>query len=184
MNIGSTAERDTDTTSVVPTYTTRPKGDETAKAHILNEYADVFDGIGCFEGEYHITLDSTVPPVVHYPRRIPVALREPVKEELDYLIQQGIIAKVDRPTYWVNSCVCVTKPNGKLRLCLDPKDLNKAIKRPHHYTPTLDYMYFRCSMGHSSSLSSTPEVDTGTLSWTKTVPTTQHSTLLTDDTDS
>ena len=138
MNIGLTAERDTDTTADVPTYTTRPKGDETAKAHILNEYADVFDGIGCFEGEYHITLDSTVPPVVHSPRRVPVALREPLKEELDTLIQQGIIAKVDRPTDWVNSCVCVTKPNGKLRLCLDPKDLNKAIKRPHHYTPTLD----------------------------------------------
>ena len=79
-NIGPTAERDTDTTAAaVPTYTTRPKGDETAKAHILKEYADVFDGIGCFEGEYHITLDSTVPPVVHSPRRVPVALREPLK---------------------------------------------------------------------------------------------------------
>ena len=138
MDIGPTAERDTDTTAAVPTYTTRPKGDETAKARILNKYADVFDGIGCFEGEYHIPLDSTVPPVVHSPRRVPVTLREPLKEELDTLIQQGIIAKVDRPTDWVNSCVCVTKPNETLRLCLDPKDLNKAIKRPHHYTPTLD----------------------------------------------
>ena len=92
MNIGPTVERDTDTTADVPTYTTRPKGDETAKAHILN--ADVFDGIGCFEGEYHITLDSTMPLVVHYSRRVPVALREPLKEELDTLIQQGTIAKV------------------------------------------------------------------------------------------
>ena len=50
MNIGHTAERDTDTTAAVPTYTTRPKGDETAKARILNKYADVFNGIGCFEG--------------------------------------------------------------------------------------------------------------------------------------
>ena len=112
MNIGPTSERDTDTTAPVPTvYTTRPKGDETAKAHILNKYADVFDGIGCFEGEYHITLDTTVATVVHSPRRVPVALREPLKEELDTLIQPGIIAKVDRPTDWVNSCVCVTKPN-------------------------------------------------------------------------
>ena len=49
MNIGPTAERDTYTTAAVPTYTTRPKGDETAKEYILNEYADIFDGIGCFE---------------------------------------------------------------------------------------------------------------------------------------
>ena len=63
-----------------------------------------------------MTLNSTVPPVVHSPRRVPVALREPLKEELYTIIQQGIIAKVDRPTDWVNWCVCVTKPNGKLHL--------------------------------------------------------------------
>ena len=55
MNIGPTAERYKDTAGDIPTYSTRPKGDETAKAHILNECADVFDGIGCFEGEYNIT---------------------------------------------------------------------------------------------------------------------------------
>ena len=37
MNIGPTAERDTDTIAAVPTYTTRSKGDETAKARILNK---------------------------------------------------------------------------------------------------------------------------------------------------
>ena len=30
------------------------------------------------------------------------------------------------------------KPNGSLRICLDPKDLNKAIKQEHHPIPTLD----------------------------------------------
>ena len=38
----------------------------------------------------------------------------------------------------MNSLVCGTKANGTLRLCLDPKDLNHAIKRPHHCTPTLE----------------------------------------------
>ena len=41
-------------------------------------------------------------------------------------------------TDWVNSLVCVTKSNGTIQLCLDPKDLNRAIKRPHHCTPTLE----------------------------------------------
>ena len=148
MNIGPTAERDTDATAAVPTYTTRPKGDETAKARILNEYGDVFDGIGCFEGEYHITLDSAVPPVEHSQRRVPVALSEPLKQELDTLIQQGIIAKVERPPDWVNSCVCVTKPNGKLRLCLDPKDLNKAIKRPHQTYLKISTIHLEISTIH------------------------------------
>ena len=43
-----------------------------------------------------------------------------------------IIDKVDEPTDWVNSLVIVEKPNGKLRICLDPYDLNKAIKREHY----------------------------------------------------
>ena len=30
------------------------------------------------------------------------------------------------------------KPNGKLRLCLNPKDLNLAIKRDHYKTPTVE----------------------------------------------
>ena len=176
MNIGPTTERDTDTGAAVPTYTTRPNGDESAKAHILNEYADVFDYIWCLEGEYNITLDSTVPPVVRSPRRVPVAPRGPLKEELVTLIQQGIIAKVDRPTDWVNSCVCVTKPNGKLRVCLDPKDLyNKAVKDHPYYTPTLDDVLPKLNGAQYFTI-----LDART----KKVPTTQHSTHITDDTDS
>ncbi len=95
---------------------------------------------GFFEGEFHITLDPAVPPVIHAPRRVPKALQEPLKKELDALEAQGIITKVSEPTDWVNSLVCVTKANGSLRLCLDPKDLNKAIKCPHHCTPTIDEM--------------------------------------------
>ena len=43
-----------------------------------------------------------------------------------------IIHKVDKPIDWVNSLVMVETPNGKLRICLDPYDLNKAINREHY----------------------------------------------------
>ncbi len=120
------------------TSSQKPVGDPAAKREILQQYQDCFKVIGCFKGEFHMTLDPTVPPVVHPPRRVPEALRDSLKKELDELEKQGIIARVDEPTDWVNSLVCVTKSNGALRLCLDPKDLNQAIKRPHHWTPTLD----------------------------------------------
>ena len=42
------------------------------------------------------------------------------------------------PTNWVSSLVYAQKPSGKWRICLDPKDLNQAIKRSQHHTPTLD----------------------------------------------
>lgn len=41
-------------------------------------------------------------------------------------------------TPWVNSAVVTIKPNGSIRLCLDPRNLNKAIKRNPYYVRTID----------------------------------------------
>ena len=49
----------------------------------------------------------------------------------------GIIEKVNGPTDWVSSIVIVGKPNGDVRICLDPKRLDDAIIREHHYTQKL-----------------------------------------------
>ena len=99
---------------------------------ILKKYEDVFDGIGCLEGTYQIKIDPTVSPVVHPPRKIPFTQGEKVKEELDRMEKLGVIRKAEGPTEWVSSLVVVEKPNGKVRLCLDPRDLNKAIQREHY----------------------------------------------------
>ena len=52
--------------------------------------------------------------------------------------REHFIKKVTKPTDWVNSLVAVEKLNGSIRICLDPKDLNDAIKRPHYPNKTLD----------------------------------------------
>ena len=107
--------------------------------NIIDEYADVFEGIGLFPGECTIHLKPDATPVVCPPRRIPYALRSRLKEELDEMEKMGIIQKVTEPTDWVNALVVVEKPKtGKLRICLDPRPLNKAIQRPYYPLPTLD----------------------------------------------
>ena len=50
----------------------------------------------------------------------------------------GIIEKCDEPTDWLSPLVYVEKPNGKLRICLDPRNLNNAIKREHYQLPTAE----------------------------------------------
>lgn len=67
---------------------------------------------------------------------MPVALKERLRKELKTLIDKGIIRKVEEPTDWVNSLVIVEKKNGDLRLCIDPRDLNRWIKREHFKLPT------------------------------------------------
>ena len=105
---------------------------------LIDEFEDVFKGQGCIQGEYSIQIKPEVSPVVHAARKVPVALREKVQEELNRMEKLNIITKVDEPTEWVNSMVVVPKPNGAVRICLDPKDLNAAIKREHYKMPTLD----------------------------------------------
>ena len=56
------------------------------------------------------------------------------------MLKQGILVKLkeSEASEWVNSYICVKKPNGSIRLCIDPKPLNKAIIRPVHRSKTLD----------------------------------------------
>ena len=54
------------------------------------------------------------------------------------MVEQDIIAPVTTPTPWVSSLMVVPKKDGKIRLCLDPKDLNQAIQREHYPLPTIE----------------------------------------------
>ena len=113
--------------------------------YLIEAYPDQFDRIGNFAGEYHIVLRPNNHPIGHAPRKCPIHMREEVKAALDEMVSQRIIQKVDEPTDWVSSIVYVRKSNGKLYLCLDPKDLNKAIMRCHYKIPTMDELSHKLS---------------------------------------
>ena len=79
-----------------------------------------------------IVLSEDNEPVQKPACRVPVAMKEKFKRELQSMEKVGIISKLDRntPTPWLNSYVIVKKHNGSLRICLDPTDLNKYIIHP------------------------------------------------------
>ena len=79
-----------------------------------------------------------MPPVQLSPRKPPIAFKANYKQELDKLTKLGIIKPVVEPTDWVSATVMMLKPNGKERLCLDPKPLNKALKRSHYPLPVVE----------------------------------------------
>jgi hypothetical protein len=110
------------------------------KEHLNEMYPECFDGsVGCFEDyTYHITIDPKVKPVVHAPRRVPLELVDKLNFEINEMEKNGVIEKVTKPTDWVNSPVIRENPNGRLRLCLDRKDLNEAIMRDHYPAPILE----------------------------------------------
>jgi hypothetical protein len=101
---------------------------------ISQEYEDIFTGEGEFRNELHLEIDETVSPVKQPVRRVPVAMKAKLKEELVRLERLGVVRPVDTPTDWVSSLVLVKKP----RVCIDPKPLNKALKRSHYSLPIID----------------------------------------------
>ena len=107
-----------------------PECPTVANQNVLHEYSDLFQGLGCISGEHTIKVDPSIPSVVHPPRKVPVSLKDKIKDELDHMEQTGVIVRQPEPTDWVNSMVAVVKPN-KIRICIDPRDLNKVIQREH-----------------------------------------------------
>lgn len=109
-----------------------------SKSDVLQTYKDVFTGLGCMPGTHKIVLNPDHTPVIHPSRRIPLSLQDKLKSTIENLVDQGIVEKVVKPTDWSSNLVIVEKSNGSLRLCLDPKDLNVAIKRQHYPIPTAE----------------------------------------------
>ena len=112
---------------------------------LLEEYDDVFEGLGKLYGQHHMVTDESIRPVVHPPRLLPVAMIERVQRKLYEMAAANIIEQVNQPTDWVSSMLVVSKPSTeaegetKLRICLDPRELtDSVIKREHFPTPTIE----------------------------------------------
>ena len=101
-------------------------------------YPNSFDRLGSLKGAYNIRVDPTVKPATHARRKVPIESEEAIDKELDYLIEEEIITEQVEPTPWVSSVTFLKKPNGEVRVCLDPSNLNKAIIREHHKLMTVE----------------------------------------------
>ena len=128
-----------------PSLTTTIPSSTLTKASILDEYRDLFNGeLGKLPMQYKMKLNPDIRPVVRPPRRFPVAFQDKVKQELDAMVTKGVIAPVTEPTEWVSQMVVTQKKDSDaIRICIDPKDLNKAIQREHYPMRTFEEVIAR-----------------------------------------
>jgi hypothetical protein len=117
------------------------------EVHVVNteekefeDYKHLFDNskLGKLPVAYKMQVDKNMEPVVKPPRKIPMAMVDSVKEELERMEDIGVIKQVEEATEWVSSMVAAKKKNGDIRICIDPRDLNKALQRPHHPMRTIE----------------------------------------------
>ena len=71
-------------------------------------------------------------------RRVPFPLMGAVKAELDRMVTSGVIRAVTEPTDWCSAMVPVIKKTGAVRICVDLKQLNTAVRREHFMFPSLE----------------------------------------------
>ena len=120
------------------TTTTVPKL-VTTQDQILHEYPDLFKEIGNFLGPpYHIHVDPGVTPKQTPCRPMPIHLKDAFQKKISKMLQARILVPVTEATPWINSFVLVESKDHqgqvKLRICLDPTNLNKAVTRePYHF---------------------------------------------------
>ena len=85
-----------------------------------------------------LDVDQNVPPIVQPPRKIPEAMVEPLKSEIDRMARLGVIRKlnINEATDWCHNLILVCKPNGKLQVCLDRRTINMALRFNVHNART------------------------------------------------
>ena len=113
--------------------------ERTSELSPKDEFPTLFQGLGKMKGEYMIELrDDAEPYSLPAPRRVAVPLLNSVREELERMERNGVIAKVNKPTEWFAGMVVVPKPNSRVRICVDLTRLNQSVKRERHPLPAVD----------------------------------------------
>ncbi|XP_053243367.1 uncharacterized protein LOC128413351, partial [Podarcis raffonei] len=109
---------------------------------ICKEFPGVFDGkLGQYTGPpIALQLDPTVRPVRLKARRVPFALKPRIDEELDRLVEQGVLEPVPNAP-WETPIVTPVKPNGSVRICADYKcTINKALTAHAYPVPVVSHV--------------------------------------------
>ena len=105
------------------------------------KYPNLFKGVGKFKDfKVKIHIDPNVKPVAQKHVRTPFHLREKVGDEINKLLKEVIIEKVEgQPTPWISPIVAIPKKNpNEIRVCVDMREPNKAIIRERHLLPTVE----------------------------------------------
>ncbi|CAD5231829.1 unnamed protein product [Bursaphelenchus xylophilus] len=104
------------------------------------QYTDLFkEELGkCTKMQVHLQVKPNVNPVHKRARPVAIAVQDQVNTELDRLLDNGTLKKVDT-SEWASPIVVAKKPGGKIRLCADySTGLNDALADIEHPLPNME----------------------------------------------
>jgi len=113
---------------------------------LLREYFDIFawsyknmPGLDPDVVEHRLPLKPECPPVKQKLRRSHPDMALQIKEEVRKQIDVGLLVTSEYPQ-WLANIVPVPKKDGKVRMCVDYRDLNKANPKDDFPLPHIDVL--------------------------------------------
>ncbi|KAJ3649934.1 hypothetical protein Zmor_021650 [Zophobas morio] len=118
----------------------RLENKRSTKEEILAKWPEVFKGLGKLHNFQHkiCVEEGAVSFSIATPRRIPLPLMKQVEKEINKMVTQEVIERVDSPTEWCAPMVVAQKKNGKVRVCADFTQLNQFVRRERYQLPSVD----------------------------------------------
>lgn len=89
-----------------------------------------------------LEIDASMKPIQQSYRRIPAALEGKVEAKVTELLGKDIIEKIEHPPSWLSPVVPVVKENGQLRLCVDMRKANQAVKKGFYAFASIEELIF------------------------------------------
>ena len=91
---------------------------------LVKSYSDLFQGLGKIkEFQANLHVDKDVQPVAQSAQQVPFHVREKLEEKLMNDEKLGVIEKTEGPTPWVSPLVVVPKEEGRIRVCVDMRQV-------------------------------------------------------------
>ena len=127
-----------------------PEFDQSWVVGLKSEFPSVFRDVPGRTDVCHLAIRTgDSPPIASVPHRVPDSMKSLVKEEVEKLLELGVIVVSISP--WASPIVPVPKGDGGLRLCVDYRRLNGVTQGDPYYMSTFDEILER--VGHSMCIS-------------------------------
>ena len=106
----------------------------------MDAFKDVHTGLGTLGPPLHISMNPNVTPIQAHPHWCSVAKEEKASDTVRDLERQGILKRVTGPTAWISNSVYREKPDGSIRVCIDPSQTSSKYKAIYR-SPKVSHSY-------------------------------------------
>ena len=109
---------------------------------LLHEFSDVSGAqLGCTKVTEHTVYVGNTPPIRQHPYRVPLAMKDAVRQEIDKMLKLGAIKPSSSP--WASPVVLVEKKDGSIRFCIDYRKINQVAKFDAYPMPRVETSWRR-----------------------------------------